>query len=69
MKTATDGSRGNVGRFLSGLFLRSGAPGGMPEAPEDQPEDGASAGTTLWNGQMLLPGIAEPYEWDFGGDT
>ena len=23
--------------------------------------------TTLSSGQMLLPGIAEPYRWEFGG--
>jgi hypothetical protein len=31
------------------------------------PTDTGSHATTLSSGQMLLPGIAEPYRWEFGG--
>ena len=69
MKTRTAGFPGDIRGFLSHLFLRFRTPYGLPKRPDDQPAGCAAAGTTLWNGQMLLPGIAEPYQWDFGEEA
>ncbi len=50
-------------RQIGGQSVREGQSGGDVHRASDV--DGRC--TTLSSGQMLLPGIAEPYRWEFGG--